>query len=380
MVSGAFDGPTRNLSKEEDMARGWKLLALGLALAAAGCGEAASHKSTEVRPVRTVVVEPQPVEEERSAVGEIKPRYESDLGFRIAGKITQRVADVGSVVKKGDLLAQLDDQDYRNKAASAETDIVAAEAVLVEAKAAEGRLRHLLSNGNTTRANYDVALKNLRSAEARLEAARAAMKLALDQIDYCALRADFDGIVTATGAERGQVINVGQMVVRLARPDAKDAVFAVAEAVFSARQPGAEPPRIIARLLSNPDIDAEGEVREVAPVADAATRTFLVKATLRNPPEQMRFGASVVGRVKAAGAPVVVLPAGALFDKAGRPAVWVVDAASGSVLLKGVSIARYESDRVIIGGGLVKGDVVVTAGVNRLRENQKVSLANGGVQ
>ena len=343
------------------MSRGLNLLALGLALAAAGCGEAASEKAAEVRPVRTQVVEPKPFGDARSAVGEIKPRYESDLGFRIAGKITQRTVDIGSLVKKGDVLAQLDDQDYRNKAASAETDIVAAQAVLTEAQAAEGRLRHLLSNGNTTRANYDVALKNLRSAEAKLEAAKTAMKLANDQVNYCTLRADFDGIVTATGAESGQVVNVGQMVARLAKPDDKDAVFSIAESILASRPSDSQRPEIFAQLLSNPEIAAEGQV----------------KVTLKDPPEQMRFGGSVVGRVKASTTPVVVLPGSALFDKAGQPAVWIVDPVSGSVALKPVTVSRYETDRVVIGAGLEKGDVVVTAGVNRLRENQKVRVAEG---
>jgi RND family efflux transporter MFP subunit len=355
----------------------WNFLVLGVALAAAGCSEATPKKAAEVRPVRTVVVDPKPVGNDRSAVGEIRPRYESDLGFRIAGKITERVVDVGSLVKKGDLLARLDDQDYRNKLTSAETDIAAAQAVLVEAQAAEGRLRHLLGNGNTTRANYDVALKNLRAAEAKLESAQAAMKLAKDQVTYCELRADFDGIVTASGAEPGQVVNVGQMIARLARPDDRDAVFAIAESVFADRRVDSERPEIIVQLLSNPGIATEGKVREISPVADAATRTFLVKATLKDPPEQMRFGGSVVGRLKSSTEPVVVLPGSALFDKGGRAAVWVVDPVNSTVSLKPVSVARYETDRVMIGAGLAKGDVVVTAGVNRLREHQHVHLAEG---
>ena len=360
------------------MSSAHNFLILSLALAAAGCGEAASHKQTaEVRPVRTIVVDPKPIANDRSAVGEIKPRYESDLGFRIGGKITQRMVDVGATVMAGDLLARLDDQDYRNKAASAETDITAARAVLIEAQGAEGRLRHLLENGNTTRANYDVALKNLRSAEAKLEAAKAAMKLANDQVNYCALRADFDGIVTAVGAESGQVVNVGQMVVRLAKPDDKDAVFAIAESAFADKRIDGERPEILTRLLSNPGVTAEGQVREISPVADAATRTFLVKATLKSPPEQMRFGGSIVGRLKSSTTPVVVLPGSALFDKSGQAAVWVVDPTNNTVSLKAVSIARYETDRVIVSGGLEKGEIVVTAGVNRLRENQRVHLAEG---
>lgn len=360
------------------MASAWRLLLLGSALALAGCSEA-SPKTPEVKSVRTLVVDLRPVEDDRSAVGEVRPRYESELGFRIAGKVVLRAVDVGASVKKGDLLARLDTQDYRNKLKSAESDIVAARAVLTEAEATEGRLRHLLENGNTTRANYDVALKNLRSAEAKLDASRTAMEMAKDQLGYAELRADFDGIVTAVNAEAGQVVNVGQTIVRLARPDEKDAVFAIAESAFE-RRSGNERPEIIALLLSNPSIKAEGVVREISPVADPATRTFQVKVTLKNPPEQMRFGGSVVGRVKTSTKAMPVLPGSALFDKAGRPAVWLVDPATSTVLLKPVAVARYETDRVVISAGLVKGDVVVTAGVNRLRENQKVRLAEGASQ
>jgi RND family efflux transporter MFP subunit len=356
---------------EDEMTRGRNLLTLGLALLVVGCAEAAP-KQPEVRPVRTLVVDPKPIDDDRRAVGEVRPRYESDLGFRVSGKVIARAVDVGAAVKRGDLLARLDDQDYRNKLISAEADAAAAEAALIESQNAEDRLRRLLAGGVTTKANYDVALKNLRSAEAKLDSARASVSLAKDQVAYSELHADFDGIVTATGAETGQVVNVAQMIVRLARPSDKDAVFAIAESVFADRQDDSERLEIVAMLLSNPSVSADGVVREISPVADAATRTFQVKVTLKNPPEQMRFGGSVVGRLKASTVPVVVLPGSALFDKAGRPAVWVVDPASSSLRLKAVTVARYESDRVIIGDGLAKGDIVVTAGVNRLRENQKV--------
>jgi RND family efflux transporter MFP subunit len=246
--------------------------------------------------------------------------------------------------------------------------------VLTEAQGAEGRLRQLLSSGVTTRANYDTALKNLRSAVAKLDSAKATRDLAKDQLSYAELAADFDGIITAVGAEAGQVVNAGQMIVRLARPTDRDAVFAIAESAFKGRG-SQERPEVTVALLSNPNIAADGVVREISPVADPATRTYQVKVTLKNPPDQIRFGASVIGRLKAATAPVVVLPAAALFDKSGKPAVWVVDPAGGSVSLKPVVIARYETDRVVVSDGLAKGDIVVTAGVNRLREGQKVRLA-----
>ena len=224
------------------MARGCIFLLGALALPLTGCVEEAP-KGQEVRPVRTVVVDPRPIEDDRSAVGEIKPRTESDLGFRVAGKILARTADVGASVKKDDVLARLDEQDYRNRLKSSETDVAAAEAVLVEARNAEARLRPLLDSGVTTRANYDVAVKNLRSAESKYEASKIALALAKDQLGYAELKAEFDGIVTAVGAEAGQIVNVGQMVVRLAKPEEKDAVFSIAEIRFSreAGRPAADP-------------------------------------------------------------------------------------------------------------------------------------------
>lgn len=346
--------------------------------ALSGCGQEAP-KSGEIRPVRTVVIDPKPIEEDKQAVGEIRPRQESDLGFRISGKLISRSVEVGVAVKKGDVLARLDEQDYGNRLKSAEADVAAAEAVLVEAQGSEGRLRQLLATGTTTRSNYDAALRNLRSSEAKLDSANAALALARDQLRYAELIADFDGIVTAVGAEPGQVINTGQMVVRLAPPGEKDAVFAIAESAFRDKSAN-ERPEILVTLLSNPALTADGVVREVSPVADPATRTYQVKVSLNKPPEQMRFGSAVIGRLKGTTAPVVVLPGSALFEKGGAPAVWVYDAAAKSVVLKKVVVARYETDRVIVSEGLAKGDVVVTAGVNRLREGQKVRLAEGAAR
>ena len=352
------------------------LAAVGFTCAlVAACKEAEPPKSV-VRPVRTVVVDPKPIEDDRQAVGEIRPRQESDLGFRVGGKVISRSVDVGASVKQGDLLARIDEQDFQNKQRSAEADVASAEAVLVESQATEDRQSQLLEKAVTTRANYDAAVKNRRSAEAKLNSVRAALALAKDQLKYTELRADFDGIITAAGVEPGQVVNSGQMVVRLAKPDEIDAVFNVAEAAFRDRQPG-ERPAIVVNLLSSPSISADGIVREVSPVADPATRTYQVKVALDKPPFAMRFGASVMGRLKATTAPVVVLPGSALYDKAGKPAVWVYAAESSTVALKPVTVSRFETDRVVISDGLAKGEIVVTAGVNRLREGQKVRLLDG---
>jgi RND family efflux transporter MFP subunit len=362
------------------MASKWKWLLLCGALAAAGCEEQVADKAPEIRPVRTTVVDPKPIDDDRSAVGEVKPRYESDISFRIAGKLLSRTVDVGVSVKKDEVLARLDAQDNVNRLKSAESDVVGAEAVLTDARATEGRMRQLLASGTTTQANYDAALKDLRSAEAKLDAAKASLNLAKDQITYSELRADFDGVVTAVGAESGQFVNAGQMIARLAKPNDKDAVFAIAESAFRDRREQDELPEIVVALLNNPNITAQGVIREVSPVADPVTRTFQVKVTLKDPPPEMRFGGSVMGRLKGSTAPVVVLPGSALFDKGNKPAVWVFDASDQTVSLKTVVIARYETDRIVVSDGLATGDIVVTAGVNLLREKQKVRLAEGAQQ
>ena len=232
-----------------------------------------------------------------------------------------------------------------------------------------------MKDGWTPQATYDTALRNLRSAEARLTSAKANLDLTRDQLRYTELKADFDGVITAVGAEPGQNVNAGQMVVKLARPGDKDAVFNIAETAFTDHTPSSEHPEVIVWPLSNPELRIDGIVREISPVADSTTRTYTVKVTLKNPPPQLRFGMSIGGRLKASSDPVVALPLSALFEKNGSPAVWVFDQASGSVALRPVTVARYETDTVVIADGLAKGDVVVTAGVNTLREGQKVRVA-----
>jgi RND family efflux transporter MFP subunit len=343
-----------------------------------GCKDSEVAK-TEVRPVRTVVIDPKPIDDDREAVGEIKPRYESDLGFRVAGKVLSRTVDIGDRVKSGEVLARLDEQDFQNKLRSAEADVSSAEAVLTEAQGTEDRQKQLIEKAVTTQANLDAAIKNRRAAEAQLQSAKASLNLAQDQLKYVVLMADFDGIVTAVRAENGQVVNAGQMIVRLAKPNDVDAVFNISESAFRGRTTS-DPVRIVVNLLSNPEVETFGELREISPVADPKTRTFQVKVTLDKPPPAMRFGSSVRGRLRETTAPVVVLPGSALSDKGGKPAVWVFDQANSEVKLTPISVSRFEKDRIVVAEGLTKGQIVVTAGVNRLREGQKVRLLDGAAQ
>jgi RND family efflux transporter MFP subunit len=352
-----------------------RLSAIPLVLLLGLCGCKAEKQAMDVRSVRTVVVDSKPIHDDRHAIGEVKPRYESDLSFRVAGKVLTRLVDVGATVRRGDTLATLDTQDARNRLRSAEADVSAADAELVEARGTEARKAKLLSDGWTPKATYDTALRNLRSAEARLAAAKANLDLTRDQLHYTTLKAEFDGLITAVGVEAGQNVAAGQMVIKLARPSDKDAVFNIAETAFTDHNPGSEPLDVIVWPLSNPDLKIEGVVREISPIADSTTRTYTVKVTLRDPPSQLLFGMSISGRLKRSLGPVVTLPLSALFEKNGSPAVWVFDQASGSVALRAVTVSRYETDTAVIADGLAKGDIVVTAGINTLREGQNVRVA-----
>jgi RND family efflux transporter MFP subunit len=275
--------------------------------------------------------------------------------------------------QEGDTLATLDTQDYQNRLRSAEADVSSAEATLVNAQGTEARQAKLLKDGWTPKATYDTALQNLQAAEARLKAAKANLDLTHDQLNYTTLKADFDGVITAVGAEAGQNVNAGQMVVKLAQPDNKDGVFNIAETAFT--DISTTQLEVVVWPLSNPGLTLEGVVREISPVADPVTRTYAVKVTLNNPPAQLRFGMSIGGRLKGKAALAVALPPSAIFEKNGSPAVWVLDQQSSSLTLRSITVARYEANTVVVASGLAKGDIIVTAGVNTLTVGQKVRLA-----
>jgi RND family efflux transporter MFP subunit len=333
--------------------------------------------SVESRLVRTLVVNPRPIGEDRQAIGEVKPRYESDLSFRVAGKVLSRLVDVGAWVRQGDTLATLDTQDYQNRLRSAEAEVSSAEAALINAQGTEARQAKLLKDGWTPKATYDNALQNLQVAEARFKVAKVNLDLTRDQLDYTTLKAEFDGVITAVGAEAGQNVNAGQMVVKLARPDDKDGVFNIAETAFT--DISKSQLEVTVWPLSNPELAVDGVVREISPVADPVTRTYTIKVTLKNPPSQLRFGMSIGGRLKGDAALAVALPFSALFEKNGSPAVWVLDQQSNSLTLRPITVARYDANTVIVAGGLSRGDIVVTAGVNTLTVGQKVRLAEANL-
>jgi membrane fusion protein, multidrug efflux system len=344
--------------------------ALFLLLTLPACQKEEKAAPQVVRPVRTVTVALQEGGENVSLTGEIQPRYQADLGFRVNGKILERPVDVGTQVKKGDLLARLDPQQYRQDLEVAKSEIAVAEAEVTRSQAQEYRQRELLKNGHTTQVAYDQALKTFKTAQARLDAARARQVQASENLGYTELKADNDGVITAIGADPGQVVSAGQMVARLAQPGEREAVFNIAEGAFKKRPTD---PTVTVHLVSNPEIETAGKVRYISPQADPATRTYTVRVSLPDAPPQMRLGANVVGTVTLDQGQTVSIPGAALFQKDGKPAVWLVEKDS-TVQLKPITVQRYQGDSVVVGDGLAQGDVVVTAGVQKLLPGQKVAL------
>ena len=362
--------PSRRLHPEILLALA--LLALAPTAAAFGAGGETAQEEPVVRPVRSVTVEPRALDQSIAVTGTIEARAESSLGFRLAGKLISRAVDVGDSVKAGDILARLDDQDQRNARVAAQARLAAAEAEQTRARNAEARQRTLLSKGVVPQGDYDAALRGMRTAEAQVDAARADVQVAKDRVGYTELTADQDGVVTAVGPDAGQIVQAGDMVVRIARPEEREAVFHVSEATIRSVPKN---PLIEVTLAGAPGVTAVGHVREFSPQADPVTRTHTVRVALDNPPDTMRLGATVTGRVKITGEAVVELPGSALLEERGRTLVWLVDAKSQTVHRKEVVARRVRDDGpVIVSDGLAKGDIVVTAGVHSLKDGQRVRL------
>ena len=351
-------------------------VALLVAALILGACEHKAATSAKLTTVHVTTVQLRDFDQTRALTGDIQSRLQSDLGFRVAGKVIARPVDVGTTVKQGDLLAQLDDQDQQNALKSAQADLVAAQAELTQTQVEAQRQRDLLAKGFTTKVRYDVAERNYRTARAHVDAANANVEIARDTLSYTILKADHDGIITAKGAEVGNVVAAGQMVVRLAQPGEKEAVFQVSG---TRMQLASQIKAVEIALVENSTVTAEGQVRYISPGVDPVTRTYTVKIALPNAPSGMRLGASVIGRVKLPGELAADLPSSALFaTKENTPAVWVVDRAASTVSLKPVTVVQVDTGRAIVSGGLMADELVVVGGGQKLRPGQKVSIKEAG--
>jgi len=347
--------------------------AILIAATVTGCDKAAPP-TPAARPVRTVTVERLADGETVSLTGQVRAKDQVNLAFRVDGRMIERPINVGDVLKAGQVVARLDPQNQENSLRSAQASLASAEAVLAQTRLAFWRNQMLVKDGTVSRAKFDEAQQNFLTAQAQVDSAQAQLRIAQDQLSYTTLVADAPGAVTAVGAEPGEVVHAGQMVVQLAHEGARDAVFDVPEQLI---RTGPRDPQVQLALTDDPRLTATGRVREVSPQADSATRTYQVKVGIIDPPDAMRLGATVTGSIKLAAPPGVEVPASALTEANGHAAVWVVDPHSETVSLRNVDVARYDPATVVISEGLETGEIFVTGGVQTLRPGQKVRLLGG---
>ena len=337
----------------------------------AGCGGEVETGAPDPRPVRTVTVEKREAGMPVTLTGRIEAEDEVALGFRIAGRVLENGLRLGDRIQPGQVVARLESQNERNTLRAAKATLAASQGQLTQARNHFERQDTLLEQGWTTRANHDQAKQALQTAELQVEVAEAQLKSAHDLVGFTELKADAPGVVTAVGPAAGEVVQAGQMILRVARKDGRDAVFDVPAQLL---RTAPSDPQITVSLADDPAVTAQGRVREVAPQANPVTRTFEVKVGLTDPPPAMRLGATVNGSMQTEWVPVIEIPATALTNANRQPAVWIVDPSNLTVSVRNVDVLRFDPARVTVSGGLDTGDVVVTAGIQALHPGQKVRL------
>ena len=325
-----------------------------------------------VRPVLSVVAVVRTVDTLGPFAGTIEPRYKTDLGFRIFGRMVARFVDVGAIVHKGQELAALDPAVQALGVRSAEAALSSAEAQYANAEAEEGRQRDLVLRNFTPQAQFDLVQRNRETAAANLTRARASLRKAKDLLSFTQLAADFDGVVTARYAEPGQVLSAGQKVLTLARPEIREAVIAVPNELADAlAQPNA--------FAMTVDLDRTvsmkvAGVRGIDPTADPTTRTRVVFLSLNDPPIAFRLGITIAVTMTRPVSPRIDLPATALLEKGGKSFFWVVEPAKSAVAQREITVISRAEDMVTVvaGAGIAAGERIVIAGVHSLAPGQVV--------
>lgn len=343
-------------------------LALAAALILAACSKPV-EKAEDVRPVRTMQVAPATGQAVLELAGEVVPRYESRIGFRVGGKIVARKVEVGSTVRRGQVLMQLDPSDLQLSHAQAKAAVAAAESTLALARADLDRYRELHDKSFVSRAALDAKETAYKAAHSGHEQALAGLGVQANQRSYATLVADADGVVTALEAEAGQVVSPGTPVVRIARSGDTEVRISIPEDQVGALREGTP---VTVRLWANADKLIEGRIREVAPAADPATRTFAARVTLPKAGSEVRLGMTATVAFSATTQPAIRLPLTALHNDKGQTTVWIVE--NGKVRRVPVQLAGATGNELLVASGLNPGQTVVTAGVNLLHVGQKVSI------
>lgn len=352
-----------------------RLSRLSLTIALASLVLACSRPTAPEDPVRavkviTVGLQPQAFGLEYAA--EVRARVQSGLGFRVAGKLIARQAELGQRVKAGQVLAQLDAQDLKLAADAAHAQVAAARTNRDLAAADFKRYQALKEQNFISAAELERRDTTLKAAQAQLDAAQSQLSAQANQAGYATLLADRPGVVTAVLAEVGQVVAAGAPVVQVAQDGPRDVVFVVPEDKVAAITPGST---VAVRVWAGTESQT-AVVREVAASADPVTRTFTVKAALPATSD-LALGRTVSvlpAGLQRSGLQVIKLPTTALRQEGQSTAVWVLDAATMTVRLQTIQVATADGNDVVVASGLTPGMQVVTAGVHVLTPGQKVTL------
>jgi membrane fusion protein, multidrug efflux system len=300
---------------------------------------------------------------ESSYTGVVRARYESDLAFRVGGKVVSRYVELGQRVRAGQPLFRLDPEDYELALKAAEADLATAEAEVKYATAEDDRLRRLWGRRAASIAEFEKGRADRDVAVGRRDRAVKALALARNRLSYCTLAADADGVVTELPGEAGLVVAEGQPVARLERDGGREAVVSLPEN----RVEAARSARARVTLWSAPGGSLPAELREVSPAADPVTRTYQARFSLPGAGPGVELGMTATVHLTPAGsAPGFVLPLSSLLRRSDRPAVWVVGRGAGRPTLTPVEVREYRQESVVIAAGVKPGDLVVTSGVQKI--------------
>lgn len=343
-------------------------MAIVCAIGLASCSDGGEPTEPSPRQLSVVTAKSEPLVEGGALTGDVRARIQTDLSFRVSGKIIERLAEVGQSVKAGQLLARIDPEEQKADLDVAAANLRSAEAQQTKAQLSFDRQQSLFRTQVTTRAALDQAQEALLTAQASTKSAQALFETARDSLSYTELKADADGVITARNAEVGQVAQAAQVVFTLAHDGDRDAVFEVVESAFLRPIDGDG----TVSLLSDPSQKITAKVREISPTIDSSTGTIRVKVAITSD-EPIPLGAPVVGKFNYVPQDVIQLPWSAMTSKEGKPAVWIVNPASSAVSLRGVDVTGYETGSFIVKSGVSAGEVVVTDGTKFLRPGEIVS-------
>ncbi len=346
-------------------------------LGLAGCSQEKAEVKDIIRPVKVVEIGQAQTTRELDYSGSVRARTEMNLGFRVAGKVTERLVDIGQHVTSGDVLARIDPSDYDLSVKSAVANLDAAERQVETVDLTKKRAEQLYAKNFASKSQLEQATLTYNQAVATRDAARSTLAQARNQVGYTDLKASQDGIVTAVTADVGQVVGAGTPVMTVAVDGEKEVLIAVPEMDIAEFKPGKD---VKASFWSDDALTLAGKVREVAGSADPQSRTFAVRVSLPNDPRVLlgmtaNIEASVASRQQ-----MVSVPLSALAEKDGQKIVWTVDRSSETVHPRPVKVGDFTADGVNVADGLKQGDVVVAAGTQFMTENLKVKLSGDAAQ